>query len=532
MKPLNWISTTGRSPIAAMPMAAPASAVSASGVSMTRSAPKRACSPTVARNTPPLTPMSSPSSTTDGSCSSACASARFTASTRLTSAMAALPALRRKGQRHGALRLQRARQGGIQVVEHRRGAGLPDRQVRRHRLLHLGIAGAAELLFLGLVPGTQAHQVVAQAQDRLAGPGLLDAVRIAVARGVVRRGVVAQPVAERFDQRRAAARAGLVEGVLRGLPHGDHVVAVHLPPGDARGDRLLGQGLRGGLAAARHRDRPLVVVDDEHQRRAPHAGQVHPFIEIALGGAAVTEHRDGDTRLAAQLERVGGPRRVADLGADRHAVREIFAHRSKAAAALVAAPVQQALGHADAAQQLRAVVAVGREQDVFGPHGAGHAHADRLLADRRGKGAELAGALQRDGLGVERARQHHGAIQREQGRHVLRKRRQWLDRLALGVKVLRVVDLKAADRAHDCSPLCSSWEGARAASPARVWFNTRRFAGENKSGVALPWADARGRQGRRPERHILRADASKHRASQPRLLNTIQTGTSGGRPVG
>ena len=42
---MNWISATGFNPIAAMPIATPAIAASASGVSITRSAPKRCCRP-------------------------------------------------------------------------------------------------------------------------------------------------------------------------------------------------------------------------------------------------------------------------------------------------------------------------------------------------------------------------------------------------------------------------------------------------------------------------------------------------------
>src|SRR2546428_6397000 len=67
MKSLNWISGTGRRPYIAMPMAAPTMPASASGVSITRSAPNSSIRPTVARNTPPNLPTSSPRTTTRGS---------------------------------------------------------------------------------------------------------------------------------------------------------------------------------------------------------------------------------------------------------------------------------------------------------------------------------------------------------------------------------------------------------------------------------------------------------------------------------
>ncbi|SQD94526.1 hypothetical protein FMEAI12_2620003 [Parafrankia sp. Ea1.12] len=51
----------------ARPMAVPTMADSASGVSMTRSSPNRACRPSVIRKTPPSLPTSSPMITTFGS---------------------------------------------------------------------------------------------------------------------------------------------------------------------------------------------------------------------------------------------------------------------------------------------------------------------------------------------------------------------------------------------------------------------------------------------------------------------------------
>ena len=53
MKSMNCISATGRMPMYAAPIAAPMIAVSAIGVSMTRSAPNRVNSPSVALKAPP-----------------------------------------------------------------------------------------------------------------------------------------------------------------------------------------------------------------------------------------------------------------------------------------------------------------------------------------------------------------------------------------------------------------------------------------------------------------------------------------------
>src|SRR5579884_2602007 len=67
MKSWNWISAMGRRPLMAAPMATPTMADSASGVSMTRISPNSWCSPSVALNTPPLTPTSSPMTMTRSS---------------------------------------------------------------------------------------------------------------------------------------------------------------------------------------------------------------------------------------------------------------------------------------------------------------------------------------------------------------------------------------------------------------------------------------------------------------------------------
>src|SRR5512140_3497121 len=67
MKSANWISAIGRSPLSAAPIEAPTIIDSVSGVSMTRSSPNSAHSPSVARNTPPFLPTSSPRTITDPS---------------------------------------------------------------------------------------------------------------------------------------------------------------------------------------------------------------------------------------------------------------------------------------------------------------------------------------------------------------------------------------------------------------------------------------------------------------------------------
>src|SRR2546428_4682885 len=92
MKSANWISAMGRIPLAAAPMASPTMVDSASGVSITRSAPYFLNRPSVARNTPPRWPTSSPMMKTDWSRAiSSSIPSRMASITVLTAISAELP---------------------------------------------------------------------------------------------------------------------------------------------------------------------------------------------------------------------------------------------------------------------------------------------------------------------------------------------------------------------------------------------------------------------------------------------------------
>src|SRR5690554_4061360 len=90
MKPANCTSATGCVPPRATPMPRPTMPASASGVSNTRSWPKRCCRPSDARITPPITPTSCPKRTTRGSLSKATASPSLMACTIVMGARSVL----------------------------------------------------------------------------------------------------------------------------------------------------------------------------------------------------------------------------------------------------------------------------------------------------------------------------------------------------------------------------------------------------------------------------------------------------------
>src|SRR5579885_3903747 len=165
MKPVNWISATGRKPSAARPTDMPAMSNSARGVSITRDGPKRCCSPSVARKTPPLTPTSSPRTRTRSSAAISCARARFTAWTRESSGMVAV-----LGHHLLPLLRQLHRQLLEEMVEHRgRGLGRHG-EIGVDRGVDLRGAFGQQLLLLGLGPGAHADEICSKAPDRLQLP--------------------------------------------------------------------------------------------------------------------------------------------------------------------------------------------------------------------------------------------------------------------------------------------------------------------------------------------------------------------------
>src|SRR6266852_2260851 len=156
---MNWISPTGLSPCAAIPTHRPPISASASGVSMFRSRPKRCWSPTVARKTPPLTPMSSPSNTTLGSSPSARASAALTASTSVISGT-------ERSLDLAALAPIGVREFGVEMIEHGFRGARARRQIADDRRLHPLLALGGELFFLRLAPGLLVDKIGPQRRVR------------------------------------------------------------------------------------------------------------------------------------------------------------------------------------------------------------------------------------------------------------------------------------------------------------------------------------------------------------------------------
>src|SRR5690606_34272331 len=189
-------------PPSARPIPKPTMPASASGVSNTRPSPKRACRPSVARNTPPITPTSWPNTSTRSSRPNATASASLTACTMVMPWRASATGARASAATEGlpGTPLVGA-QLGVDVLDDLGGGGVGRRVGLRQRRLQLGLELPLQLRLARLVPGAARAQHAPQPRQRLLG-GVAARLRlVAVTARVVGGGVGGDAVGERLDQR-------------------------------------------------------------------------------------------------------------------------------------------------------------------------------------------------------------------------------------------------------------------------------------------------------------------------------------------
>src|SRR3989454_334615 len=203
-----------------------------------------------------------------------------------------------------------------------RGGGVAPRG--RHRLADLVPDRLLEVRLELLRPDPEAGEVPLVDRDRIVPPPRLDLLLVPVPGGVVGRRVGPEPVRHALDEGRSAARARPPDRVPRGAVHREGVVPIDPHAVEPIREGLLRDRLRGGLLRDREGDRPLVVVAQEHGRRAEHAREVHPRVEVRRRRASVPEVREGDEAVPADLRGPRGPHRERDLrpdaARDRHEV--------------------------------------------------------------------------------------------------------------------------------------------------------------------------------------------------------------------
>src|SRR4051794_17689664 len=305
----------------------------------------------------------------------------------------------------------------LALVEHPFGRGRRVRHGGPHGLLGRGVHLPADLV-------AQRVHVDAELRDAhaLAVDGVLAAPLLHLLLGhvlhVVVRGVAVHAHRHGLEQRRAAAVERALARLARRLEHRLGVVAVDADTGEAVGLGALDRVDR-ELRARRRRVGVLVVLEDEDDRQALHAGPVHGLVEVAAGGRAVAEPGDRAAALVAELER------HRHAGRDEHHVGQHRDHPDAAEAEVAEVDVAVApAGDAalaahvlaedprgrDAADEVRAEVAVQDAQAVLRRHRERRADRYGLLAVAVVEGArDLALAVQVHRALLDAAHEQHVA---------------------------------------------------------------------------------------------------------------------------
>src|SRR5205823_2247531 len=175
------------------------------------------------------------------------------------SARGARPGRLRHRQHLVALLAQEPWRRRVDVVEERLAGRVGPLLRLGDCLVHLGGEVLAQLRVPGLGPEARTEEARPERLDGIALAPDLHLALVAVAGGVVRRAVRADPVGLALDQRRAAARAGPIDGRLDRAVDRLRVVAVDLDAFESVGDRLDGDALARRLLLRRDADRPVIV---------------------------------------------------------------------------------------------------------------------------------------------------------------------------------------------------------------------------------------------------------------------------------
>ena len=232
-------------------------------------------------------------------------------------------------------------------------------------------------------------QALAEVQDRVAAPPLLDLLLCSVLLGVGHR-VTAVAVGHGLDEPRLAVLARDPQRLPHRGVHVEHVHPVAARAGHAEPCRLLRQVGDRRVPLERGPHAELVVDDEEDHGQLPERHQVHGLPERALVACAVAEHADDRVvglPVVAREGDAGGERQVAahdPVAAEEAALQVEEMHRAAAAlGAPVLTPEQLRHDGVDrrATGQRLAVLAVGREEVIAVAHGVDGADDRGLLAD-------------------------------------------------------------------------------------------------------------------------------------------------------
>ena len=252
-------------------------------------------------------------------------------------------------------------------------------------------------------------QVGTHSNERILGLPFSLLVARAVHRLPVVRGVCRVPVHDGLYEGRSAAGSRLLHGFGQCFMNREGVHAVDAHSLEPVGDRLLGDGLRAGLASQRRRLRVLVVLAVEDNGSVPHAREVHAGVEVTLRRGPVAEDCECDGILLEIAHRVREAGGVGDVAADGGV------ERSDAALERIPGQIngveedRELLVDGNTARQPDRLFAIRRDNPVLRfEHESGGSRS--FLARRLVVGGNTAGSLQEQHTLVELARRDHGPI--------------------------------------------------------------------------------------------------------------------------
>ena len=114
---------------------------------------------------------------------------------------------------------------------------------------------------------------------------------------IVMFGVAFASICLSLDQNSAAAGARVVDGLLRDLITGNHVIAVDYVAGNSECGSFFCEVSNRCLQIRGCRVRIVVIFGNHNQRQTLHGGEVHPFIKCASARAAISDVGQADDVL-------------------------------------------------------------------------------------------------------------------------------------------------------------------------------------------------------------------------------------------
>ena len=202
--------------------------------------------------------------------------------------------------------------------------------------------------------------------------------------------VSAPTVGPALEEGRAAAPAGVLDGVCRRSVDRDHVVSVDRRRRDPEDRRARSDALAGGDGIRRRELGVTVVLADEEDRCLPESREIQRLEEHTLVRRAVSEESDRNRAAAQRLRREGESDGMGDpsaddaVCADRALGGSAYVHRPALAPAISSFAPEDLGEHAARLEPAgqHVVVATMRGSDLVAANERrAHPDGDRFLAD-------------------------------------------------------------------------------------------------------------------------------------------------------